>query len=243
MAMQRRILGHTGLEVSILGLGGFHLCEISAANAQAILNRYLDAGGNYVETAPEYGDGDSERKVGLVMATRRDECVLATKCHLRDRQAAARLFERSLGHLQTDHVDILFMHHVQRPAELDQILAPDGALRAAEAARDGGRARFIGLSNHGHPELIIEALKRYPFDVVMTTFNYYDRFNFPAHRRGVAAAAPGKEHRHCRHEGDWRWLPVAVGGAGLPLCLEPADPRHGGRHEHARLSGAGPGLG
>ena len=180
MALKRRILGQTGLEVSILGLGGFHLCEISAAKTGSILNRYLDAGGNYVETAPEYGDGDSERKVGLVMATRRDECVLATKCHLRDRQAAARLFEHSLNYLRTDHVDILFMHHVQRPAELDQILAPDGALRAAEAARDRGRARFIGLSNHGHPELVIEALKRYPFDVVMTTFNYYDRFNFPA---------------------------------------------------------------
>ena len=179
MAMQRRILGHTGLEVSILGLGGFHLCEISAANAQAILNRYLDAGGNYVETAPEYGDGDSERKVGRVMAARRDECVLATKCHLRDRQAAVQLFEHSLRHLQADHVDILFMHHVQRLAELDQILAPDGALRAAEAARDRGRVRFIGLSNHGHPELVIEALKRYPFDIVMTNFNYYDRFSFP----------------------------------------------------------------
>lgn len=178
--MQRRILGHTGLEVSILGLGGFHLCEISAAGAQIILNRYLDAGGNYVETAPEYGDGDSECKVGLVMATRRDECVLATKCHLRDRQGAARLFERSLRYLQTDHVDILFMHHVQSLAELDLILESDGAMRAAEAARDSGRARFIGLSNHGHPEVVIEALKRYPFDVVMTNFNYFDRFNFPA---------------------------------------------------------------
>ena len=178
--MQRRILGKTGLEVSILGQGGFHLCEVSAADAQAILNRYLDAGGNYVETAPEYGDGNSERKIGQVMAKRRDECVLATKCHLRDRQAASELFERSLTNLQTDYVDILFMHHVQNLVELDTILAPDGALRAAEAARDSGRIRFIGLSNHGHPEVVIEALKRYPFDVVMTNFNYDDRFNFSA---------------------------------------------------------------
>jgi predicted aldo/keto reductase-like oxidoreductase len=177
--MQRRLLGHTGLEVSILGAGGFHLLEISAADAQAILNRYLDAGGNYIETAAQYGDGESERKVGPVMAARRDECVLATKCHARDQAGAARLLERSLGNLQTDHVDILFMHHIQRQAELDRILAPDGALRVAEAARDAGKVRFIGISNHGHPEIMMEALKRYPFDVIMTNFNYYDRFNFP----------------------------------------------------------------
>lgn len=177
--MQRRVLGCTGLEVSILGAGGFHLLEISVGDAQAILNRYLDAGGNYLETAAEYGDGESERKVGLVMAARRDECVLATKCHVRDQAAAAQLIERSLDNLQTDHVDILYMHHVQTRDELEQILAPDGALRAAESARETGQVRFIGISNHGHPEIMIEALNRYRFDVLMTNFNYYDRFNFP----------------------------------------------------------------
>ncbi len=177
--MHTRTFGRTGLEVSILGLGGFHLLEISTADAHAILNRYLDAGGNYIETAPEYGHGESERKIGPIMATRRDECVLATKCHLRDREGAARLIDQSLGHLQTDHVDILFMHHIQKPDELDRILAGDGALRAAEAAREAGKVRFIGITNHGHPEILIEALRQYPFDVVMTNFNYYDRFNFP----------------------------------------------------------------
>jgi predicted aldo/keto reductase-like oxidoreductase len=177
--MRKRLFGRTGLEVSILGSGGFHLLEISDGEAQTVLNCYLDAGGNYIETAAQYGDGESERKVGLVMAARRDECVLATKCHARERDEVARLLDCSLDNLQTDHVDILFMHHIQSQAELDRILAPDGALRAAEAARDAGHVRFIGISNHGHPEVIMEALKRYPFDVIMTNFNYYDRFNFP----------------------------------------------------------------
>jgi aryl-alcohol dehydrogenase-like predicted oxidoreductase len=57
--MQTRILGRTELEVSILGMGGFHLLEVSLADAQTILNCYLDAGGNYIETAAEYGDGES----------------------------------------------------------------------------------------------------------------------------------------------------------------------------------------
>ena len=177
--MQRRTLGRTGLEVSILGFGGFHLLEISTASAHAILNRYLDAGGNYVETAPEYGYGQSERKIGPIMAERREACVLATKCHGRDREAAAGLIDQSLDRLRTDHVDLLFMHHVQREDELERILAKDGALRAAEQARKDGKVRFIGISNHGSPEVMIEALRRYPFDVIMTNFNYYDRFNFP----------------------------------------------------------------
>jgi predicted aldo/keto reductase-like oxidoreductase len=163
----------------MLGLGGFHLLEISVSSAHTIMNRYLDAGGSYIETAPQYGEGESERKVGPVMASRRNECVLATKCHERDREAATHSIEISLDRLKTDYVDILFMHHVQTPAELDQILAPDGALRAAEAAREAGKVRFIGISNHGYPETLVDALQRYPFDVIMSNFNYYDRFSFP----------------------------------------------------------------
>lgn len=177
--MERRKLGRTGLEVSILGFGGFHLLEISLAEARGLLNRYLDAGGNYIETAAEYGHGESERKVGSVMAGRRQECVLATKCHVRDADGAATVIDDSLDRLQTDYVDVLYMHHVQGFAELDQLLAGNGALKAAEAARAAGKVRFIGISNHGHPEVMMEALRRYPFDVIMTGFNYYDRFNFP----------------------------------------------------------------
>ena len=177
--MQYRTLGRTGLRTSILGIGGFHLVEISPAQAQELLHHYLDHGGNYVETAAQYGDGESERKVGTVMARRREECILATKTHLRERDEAAALFARSLRNLQTDYVDVLFMHHVDTMDELDRILAPDGALRAAEAARETDQARFIGISCHGYPQLLIKALEAYPFDVIMTNFNYYDRFNFP----------------------------------------------------------------
>jgi predicted aldo/keto reductase-like oxidoreductase len=177
--MQKRTLGRTGLQVTILGIGGFHLVEISPADAEMLLNRYLDAGGNYIETAPGYGAGNSESKVGQVMAYRRDDCILATKCDLREQDLAAAQLDDSLRRLQTDHVDVLFMHHVQTDEELSRILAPDGAISAAEAAREAGKVRFIGISNHGHPQLLIRALEQYPFDVIMTNFNYYDRFNFP----------------------------------------------------------------
>jgi uncharacterized protein len=228
--MERRTLGRSGQGVSILGMGGFHLLEISAGEAEDLLNRYLDAGGNYVETAPEYGDGESERKIGPVMATRRDECTLATKCHARERQVAGHLLERSLRYLQTDHVDVLFMHHIQEPAELDRILAPDGALRAAEAAREAGKVRYIGISNHGRPEVLVEALKRYPFDVIMTGVNYYDRFNFPQIEEkllplaqeqdvgivGMKAVADGFLWRSSEQAFRFAWsLPIHVMVAGM----------------------------
>ncbi len=178
--MKRRRLGKTGLEVSILGFGGFHLVEIPEREAIGLLNRYLDRGGNYVETAAEYGAGESELKIGPVMKSRRDECILATKCYLRDRDGAATSMDDSLRRLGVDHVDVMYMHGVGTYEELDKILADNGAIRALEDAQRAGKVRFSGVSMHGQPDVLIAAVKAYPFDVVMTTFNYFDRFNFPA---------------------------------------------------------------
>lgn len=177
--MKKRLLGNTGEMVSMLGLGGFHLLEVSDDEAVRLLNTYFDEGGNYVETAPQYGDGESERKIGIVMKKRRDECFLASKTHLRDAKGAELSIDESLKHLQTDHIDILFFHHVQSMDELGRILGPGGALEASLKARDRGKIRFIGISGHGVPDVLIEALNRYRFDAVMTVINFFDRFNYP----------------------------------------------------------------
>ncbi len=177
--MEKRMLGKTGERVSVLGLGGFHLLEVSDADACTLINTFLDEGGTYIETAAQYGGGESERKVGLVLKTRRDNCFLATKCHLRDRQGAARSIDESLRRLNTDRIDILIFHHVQSSEELDRILGPDGALEAFIDAREKSKVRFIGISGHGVPDVLIEALHRFDFDAVMTGVNFYDRFNFP----------------------------------------------------------------
>jgi len=177
--LEKRKFGKTGMETSLLGFGGFHLLEIEGQTAEELLNQYLDAGGNYIETAADYGDGESEIKVGRVMARRRDECVLATKCVKRTREGCRDSLDRSLRNLQTDHVDLLIMHAVGTKEELDTILGPEGAMEAVEEARQAGKVSHVGISMHGQPDVLIEALKRYPFDAVMTTINYYDRFNFP----------------------------------------------------------------
>jgi len=178
--LEYRAFGKTGEKVAMLGLGGYHFLEITQQEVTEIVHRYLDMGGNYVETAYAYGSGRSERKVGEALQGRRDEVFLATKVAARDKAGAARLLKLSLENLQTDHVDLLFMHAVQDFLELEAILSEDGALRAAEEAREAGKVRYIGISGHGWADVLIEGLKRYPFDAVMHTFNYFDRFNYPS---------------------------------------------------------------
>lgn len=172
----RRQLGKTGAAVSILAFGGFHLIEALPSDAERMLNTYLDEGGNFIETAISYGD--SERKIGRVMKTRRDECFLSTKTHHRSKSEAAQDIDTSLANLQTDHVDNLFIHNVATQADLDAVLAPDGAIAAVEEARAKGKVRFISVTSH-NPEILLKALQAYPFDAVMEWMNYYDYFNFP----------------------------------------------------------------
>jgi uncharacterized protein len=177
--MEKRNFGKTGLKTSVLGFGGYHLLEIPVVEASYLLNRYLDEGGNYIETAASYGDGESERKIGLSVANRRSEYILATKTTERTKQKCIDSLDTSLKNLMTDHVDLFIMHAVGTIEELDTILGPDGALEGALQAKKEGKIKLIGISMHGQPDVLIRALKEYPFDAVMTTINYFDRFNFP----------------------------------------------------------------
>ncbi len=177
--MIRRPFGSTGLSTSLLGFGGFHLLEIPAAEAEWLLNAYLDAGGNYVETAAGYGDGESELKIGRAISGRREEYILATKSAARDKAGFLDSLDRSLRNLRTDRVELMILHAVGTRAELDAILGPGGAMEGALEAKRQGKLRFVGISMHGQPDVLIDAMRRAPFDAVMTTVNYYDRFNFP----------------------------------------------------------------
>jgi len=178
--MEQRTLGNTGLELAILGFGGFHLIETASSDAERLLGTYLDRGGNYIETAFGYGDGNSEQKIGAAVSHRREDYYLATKMMPRTAETLVPIFEQSLRNLRTDHVDILFMHAVQTDNELDQILASGGALDAALALKEQGKVSYLAISGHGRQEVMRRAIAEFPFDVIMTGFNYFDRFNFPS---------------------------------------------------------------
>ena len=132
-----RTLGRTGAKVSILafGCGSRFLMYKDVDNATAILNRAIDLGITYFDTAYAYGDGESETRVGRVMATRRKDVWLATKIPDRTRDEFLRRLEASLKRLQTDHVDLVHIHSLGQADDLEKIEAKDGALKGLMEAR------------------------------------------------------------------------------------------------------------
>ena len=177
--MQKRILGNTDMQLSIIGFGGFHLVETPQQQVNELLNKYLDRGGNYIETAAQYGNTMSESKIGNAVNSRRSEFFLATKCLERTSDKATESINNSLKNLQTDYLDIIFMHGVQSIEISKTILASGGAMEAALKAQREGKVKYIGITGHGQPTGLIHAIANYPYDVLMTGINYYDHFNFP----------------------------------------------------------------
>lgn len=170
--METRRLGRLGHQSSVLIYGAAALAEVSQDVADQSIQEALDAGINHFDTAASYGD--AERRLGPWMPRIRDQIFLATKTGEREREAAWRQINASLEHLQTDRLDLLQLHAVGDLDELDKVTDKGGALEAAVRARDEGMVAAIGITGHGHeaPATHREALKRYPFDTVLTPLNY-----------------------------------------------------------------------
>src|SRR5215472_1870498 len=155
-ALPHRTLGRAGASVSILafGCGSRFLMYEEEEKALAALNRAIDQGINYLDTAYAYGDGKSETRVGKVMATRRKEVWLATKIPDRTRDDFLRRLEGSLTRLQTDHVDLVHIHSLGRADDLEKIEALEGALKGLLEAREQKLTRFIGMTSHTNGEVL-----------------------------------------------------------------------------------------
>ncbi len=170
--MPRRPLGRTGHQVPLFSLGGQSVIERRGQDekAVAIINRALDLGVNYIDTAPRYGGGISENYIGRVMQERRDEVFLATKSHDYSYHGTMRLIEQSLERLQTDTIDLYQHHNVGSDRQLEQILAPDGALRAFLELKEQGVVRHIGITSHS-PRILLKALEQDVYDCMLITLN------------------------------------------------------------------------
>lgn len=169
----KRTLGRTGAKVSILafGCGSRFLMYKDEGSATAILNHAIDLGITYLDTAYAYGDGQSETRVGKVMASRRKEIWLATKIPDRTRDEFMRRLEGSLKRLQTDHVDLVHIHSLGQADDLAKIEAPTGALKGLMEAREQKMARFVGMTSHTNGEVMAEAIKRHDLDCVQMALN------------------------------------------------------------------------
>jgi aryl-alcohol dehydrogenase-like predicted oxidoreductase len=195
----KRPLGRTGLQVSAIGLGGYHLGSANTdAEAVRIVNEALDAGVNFFDNAWEYHDGLSEQRLGRALKGKRDRAILMTKVctHGRDKNVAMRQLEESLTRLQTDHLDVWQVHEVIYENDPDLIFARNGAAEALVQARQQGKVRFIGFTGHKDPAIHLKMLSHnFPFDTVQmplncldATFRSFETQVLPeVNRRGMAA--------------------------------------------------------
>ena len=170
--MQQRRLGRLGHQSSVLIYGAAALAEVDQDTADASVRLALEAGINHFDVAASYGD--AELRLGPWMPRIRDRVFLATKTGLRGRDQAWAQINRSLERLQTDHVDLIQVHAVGDPEELDLVTRPGGSLEAVVRAREEGLAGAVGITGHGHdaPATHLEALARYPFDTVLSPLNW-----------------------------------------------------------------------
>lgn len=169
--LPKRPLGKTGEQIAILGLGGEGLLrtydwEDTAAN---LIDRAIHLGITYFESAHAYGN--SESYYGLAIQERRREIFLASKSHERTGEGALKHLEVTLGNMKTDFLDLWMVHDLRSPKDLEKIFAPDGAIKAFEAAKRNKLTRFIGISGHRNPTLLSRALDLFPFDVVLMPVN------------------------------------------------------------------------
>jgi aryl-alcohol dehydrogenase-like predicted oxidoreductase len=168
--MEYRRLGRLGRMNSVLIFGGAALAEVSGEEADRAISLAREAGVDHFDTAADYGD--SELHLGRWMSEMRSEIFLSTKTGERERDAARRQIEASLERLRVDRVDLIQLHAVNDLEDLDR--AVRGALEAAVEAREEGLVGAVGITGHGHeaPATHLEALRRYPFDTVLTPWNY-----------------------------------------------------------------------
>jgi aryl-alcohol dehydrogenase-like predicted oxidoreductase len=175
---QKRPLGRTGLECSIMGLGGFHLGTVAdQAEVNNMVAKAIDHGINIFDNAWEFHGGLSEEKVGIALKGKRDKVIVmsAVCTHGSTQDLAMRMLDASLNRLQTDHLDVWQIHEVIYHNDPELIYASDGVLEALTKAKQQGKVRFVGFNGHKHPAINLEMLNRgYAFDVVQMPLNPLD---------------------------------------------------------------------
>jgi uncharacterized protein len=174
----RRSLGKTGEQVSIIGLGGYHLGTMSSLDeATRLVHEALDAGITFFDNAWEYNDHRSEDWLGQALQGRRDKVFLMTKVctHGRDKTVALQQLEESLKRLRTHHLDLWQIHEVVYENDPDLHFAKGGVVEALDEAKRQGKVRFVGFTGHKNPAIHLKMLAHnYPFDTVQMPLNCFD---------------------------------------------------------------------
>ena len=220
-----RPFGRTGVAVSAIGLGGYHLGAIGTAReATQVVHAALDAGVTFFDNAWEYHDGKSEERMGQALAGRRGEVFLMSKLctHGRDAKTAMRQLDDSLRRLKTDYLDLWQIHEVVYHNDPERHFMKGGAVEALERAKREGKVRFVGFTGHKSPALHLRMLSYdFPFDSCQmplncfdATFESFEQQVLPeVNRRGIAAIGM-----------------KSLGGEGLPVKRKAVTPQEALRY-------------
>ena len=165
-------LGKTELQVSELGYGGIPIIPLGFDKAIEMVKYCYDRGINFYDTANMYGD--SEKKIGAALESVRDQVIIATKTLARDAAGAASHIDLSLENLNTRYLDLFQFHNIAEDAELKQILSPDGAMSAVQAAKAAGKIRHIGFSSH-NIDTAIRVCRTGLFSTIQFPFNFIEK--------------------------------------------------------------------
>jgi predicted aldo/keto reductase-like oxidoreductase len=166
--MKKRILGRTGLKVSVIGLGGIPLQRISAGKAKEVINKCHELGINFIDTARGYTV--SEELIGNAIKDDRDKWIIATKSTARDYEGMKKDIQISLRNLQTDYIDLYQLHLVKNKETYDKIMADDGAFKALVEAKEDGKIGHIGITSHS-ADILEEVIETGKFETIQFPYN------------------------------------------------------------------------
>ena len=176
-----RKLGKTNYKATIFGLGGEGILRSSGhfKEAEAVIKKVVEMGVNYFDTAPAYQQSRDYLGKFLWMYAKREQIFLSSKTHERSYEGTMSLVEDSLRRLNTKYLDLLQLHDLREKEDIDEIFSKDGAIHAVEELRKEGKVRFVGITGHHDPNILIEAIERYNFDTVLLCVNAGDSYHIP----------------------------------------------------------------
>lgn len=171
MQIPQRQLGKTGINVTILGLGGEGILRTFGYEKEAkeLISRALTLGINYFESARAYSG--SESYYGAALGKKRKDIFLTSKSHARHKQGATAHLHQTLTNMQTDYLDLWQVHDVRTDKEIEEIFGPGGAIEAFAEAKRKGLTRYVGVTGHHDPVVLRKCIKLFDFDTVLMPVN------------------------------------------------------------------------
>lgn len=171
--MKYRQLGKTGMNVSSIGLGTGAISALTTEEAVPMIHRALELGVNYIDTARIYGV--AEISFGVALRGQRKKVYISSKTVGKTKEAARQQLDESLARLQTDYLDNYHLHDLRNEADLETRLAPGGPLEALIEAKEQGLIRHIGCTSHTDCRVLIKALERFDFEIILVPMNIVER--------------------------------------------------------------------